>query len=599
MSLIHIVFAGLYALLGFGLCVRLRLPCRGLEGFAWAYGLGTGIASLGVMAMLALGLWQPLGETPALAGLLLVLAIALAGGKTRLPPPAPADFRGARVPLGVPVAMALGFAALVFSSLWNPGPDFDTGFDAQAYHLPAVARLARDGLGANVGLLSGELRLGFDLLFLPGFQLSDPTSHGAATIHFVATLALAAAVAGEVARRTSRAVGIGFGVLFIVTPGIASIANHAYVDVGVGLYVFLALAAASRALREGDRASVLAAGLFAGFAANAKLPAGAAIAAVALALLVGHKGTRGAKKAAGAAAVALVVTLPWFVRAYLNTGNPFFPALLGTFGSGWADAAVVAATKQDVLAQLPIPKDAFYGVRAVVHGAFSASGGFEAPAWVVALAPAAWLRPKTPSHRGLLAGAAVLLVAWVAFVPLFRFGIGLWAWGAVAAGVGAVRLARVARPVALLTFVVLVGLLGLGVVRALSTDERGRRALHAGQVFGAAVAFLDHPSRTLRGPLGLSSSFVAFGPPGTIALDPSRNGMLHAEDFDDPARLLAACRRIGLRSLVLDETTDEGRKAIACAHVWAKDPAFRVVFADDDVRLGGVVTVAFPREVSK
>jgi hypothetical protein len=99
--------------------------------------------------------------------------------------------------------------------------------------------------------------------------------------------------------------------------------------------------------------------------------------------------------------------------------------------------------------------------------------------------------------------------------------------------------------------------------------------------------------------VGLSSSFVAFGPPGTIALEPARNGLLRADDFDDPARLLAACRRIGLRSLVLDSSTEEGRKAVAFARVWANDPAFRVVFEESDVRLGAIVTVALPREVSK
>ncbi len=604
MTLVSLLVPALYALLGWGLCVRWRLPARGLEGFAWAYGMGTGVASLGIMALVALGLWHPFAETPAYALLLLVLSVVLAGWKTRRPFAATDGVPRDRVPLAVPVAVALGFSALfvvLFLGRLVPVDRFDGGFDAQVYHLPAAARLARDGLGATVGLLDGEMRLGFDLLFVPSLDVAEPTAYGPAVVHLVATLALAAGIAGEIARRTSVAVGVGFGALFVVTPGVASIANHAYVDVGAGLYVFLALAAASRTLRDGDRASLVAAGLFAGFAANAKLPAGAAIGAVAVALFVGRRGAAGAKAAALSTLVAFLVCLPWFVRAYLNTGNPFFPALLDRFGSGWADADVVAATKRAVLDQLPIPRDALYGLRAIVHGAFSSKGGFEAPAWVVAFAPAALLRPRTPALRGLLAACGVLLVAWVAFVPLFRFGIGLWAWGAVAAAFGAARLARVARPAAVLTGLLLLGVLGIGVVGALKAPDspRYRFVPILASRFGPAVEFLANPTQTVRGPIGLSSSFVAFGPPGTIALEPARNGLLRPEDFDDADRLRAALRRIGIRSLVLDATTVEGRKAIAFVSVWQQDPAVRIHVENVGNARGAVTTVTFPKDAPK
>ena len=60
----HLLFAALYALLGRAICVRWRLPSLGLEGFAWAYGLGTGVASLGVMALVAAGAWGPFADAP-------------------------------------------------------------------------------------------------------------------------------------------------------------------------------------------------------------------------------------------------------------------------------------------------------------------------------------------------------------------------------------------------------------------------------------------------------------------------------------------------------------------------------------------------------
>jgi len=590
--LVHLLVAASYALLGRALCARMRLPTRGLEGFAWAYGLGTGVASIALMALVATGVWRPLAQERVLGVLLVVVVAALVAAWTvglRFRAPGPSAPR----PSGV-VVLASGLGALVLVHVLFDGPPIDTGFDALAYHLPAVSRLARDGLGPMVGLLDGEMRLGFDLLFLPGFDLSEPASRGPAMIHTVAALALAAGIAGEAARRSSRRVGLAVGVLFLCSPAIVALARHAYVDLGVGLQVFLALAAASRALRDGDRASILAAGLFAGFAANAKLPGAVAIPAVAVTLFLGRGGRQGVKDAALATSVGALVATPWLVRTAIDTGNAFFPAFVDRFGSGWADAEVVRATKRAVLDQLPVPRDALYGVRALWHGAFARAGGFELPAWILAFAPAALVRTTSAPRRGLLAGVAVLLVGWVAFVPSLRFGIGLWAWGAVAAAYGAARLARTARGAPAALVVIWAGLLGVALVGAMRRADREADVLES-----PVVRFLRSPDQTLHGPVGTSSSFVVFAPPGAIALEPARNGLLRADEFDDPARLLAACRRIELRALVLDEGTVEGRKAIACARTWALDPSIRVRETNAEYPTDTVVTVQFPGEPAK
>lgn len=597
--LVHLLVAAGYALLGSALCKRMRLPTRGPEGFAWAYGMGSGVASLALMALVAMDAWRPLAHERVLGVLAVALVAVLAAARFHgvrfaastapAAPRAPSDPRRR-----VALTAGIGVAALVLLRATLAGPSIDTGFDALAYHLPAVVRLARDGLGPMVGLLDGEMRLGFDVLFLPGFDLAEPASRGPATIHAVAALALAAGVAGEAARRTSARTGVAAGALFVLSPAVVALAGHAYVDVGVGLYVFLALAAASRALRDGDLVSWVAAGLFAGFAANAKLPAAVAIPAVAVAALVGRGGRRGVKDAALAASVGALVATPWLVRAAIDTGNAFFPAFVDRFGSGWADATVVDATKRAVLDQLPIARDALYGVRALWHGAFARAGGFELPAWILAFAPAALVRATSAPRRGLLAGVAVLLLGWIAFVPSFRFGIGPWAWGAVAAACGAARLAQAARRAPTVLAVVWAGLLGVALLSSMRGADREADVLES-----PVVRFLRSPDQTLHGPVGTSSSFVVFAPPGAIALEPARNGLLRADEFDDPARLLAACRRVGLRSLVLDERTAEGRKAIACARTWALDPSIRVRVTNSEHPADTLVTVAFPTESAK
>ncbi len=562
-----LLVAGFYLLLGWGLCLRLRLPARGLEGFAWAYGVGTGSASLLLLGLVSSGLWGALVQTP-FSGVLLVAAIAAAIGwpairalyaRPRIVPPV-------RQRAIVPLLALLVFPFLVVRLMQG-----ETGWDALAYHLPVAERFGRDGAGAMVGVLDGEFRIGFDILFMPGLTLDGSLPYGAAFAHVLATFALGAGVAAEAMRRTSRLVGIAVAGLFVLTPGILSIATHAYVDVGVGLYVFLALAAASRALREPGAAIVVAAGLFGGFAANAKLPAGVAIAAVAIAFLAGRGVRRGARDAALATGVALLVAAPWFVRAWINMGNPFFPALLDRFGSGWADREVVEATKRTVLDQMAVPRDLLLPLRGVHQAVFESRGGFEGPAWIVAFLPAALLRPDRDDRRGVVAGAVVLFLAWGAFVPLFRFGIGVWAWAAVAAAVGMARLARDRRlrPAVAVVLLAFVGIGSVAAFRFLWQPTKSRSTAELARTLGPAATygrFAHVPP-----PTGLSSSFIALVPGQTISLEPQRNGRLRASDFDDADRLYAACRRAGLRSLLLDVTTVEGRKALAHAAIWTKD----------------------------
>lgn len=593
----HVVLCALYALLGWGLCRRWRLPTRGAEGFAWAFGLGTGVASLGLLALTAGGAWRALSPSP-WGGVAVVAVPALAFGWRWF-----AALAAPRQPALLPITLGL----LVFMMLDRfllGGSGTDSGWDALAYHLPAAARLATDGAGLMTGLLDGEFRLGFDLLFVPGLDVREVSSTGPHVVHAVAGLALCAAIYAEVEKRTSGVVALGVALLFWRSPGIVSIARHAYVDLGVGLYVFLALAAASKALERDGRGFLVAAGLFAGFAANAKLPAGAAIFAVAAALLAGRGVRRGTRDAAVAVGVALLAAAPWFVRAGLHTGNPFFPALIDRFGAGPFDTVTLAAVQRDVLGQLGLARDVWLPIRGVVRGAFASAGGFEAPAWVVAALPAAFVGRADGARRGLVAGGLVLFVAWGAFVPLFRFGIGLWAWGAVAAALGASRIARVSGLARKAVAVVLFGFLAVAQWSALRRpgDVIGDAEMSAAATvrsrFGPAIAWLRGAPRAPPGPVGLSSSLVALVPGRAISLEPHRNGVLRADDFDDPERLLDGCQRLGLRSLVLDDASVEGRKAIACARVWARDTSLRVL-VDEPAAAPGVVVVFLPRDEAR
>lgn len=416
-------------LLGVGVLRRLKADVRGVEAFAWSVALGTGLASLWTFALVASGAWARVTVAPTAA---IVTAVApavvlatldalrrrTAGALPR--PPTPRTFE----PWLVPPALVAG--VLLVASL---APD--VGFDALVYHLPAAARVARDGFGPMPGCFDGELRLGFDLLWARCVRLDGTLPAGPAVFHALAGVALAAGVFAETRRRAGSAAAGVVATLLLLSPEVARLATTAYVDLGVGLYGFLAIAAAARALRGAPGPNAALAGLFAGFAANAKLNAAAFLPIVALALVVAGPPGRRLRPAAVALLWGGLVAAPWCVRAALATGNPVFPALAGVFGTGWATPEAVRLATRTVLDQTGLARDALLGPRGVLHGVFDPAWAFQTPAFVLALLPAAATRPDTPERRGLLVAGLASAAAWAWFVPLARFGLAPIAWGAV------------------------------------------------------------------------------------------------------------------------------------------------------------------------
>ena len=555
----YVVLAVGYVLLGRGLARRLGVPDRGVEGFAYATALGTGTASLALFAAAALGATR--GLAPGLStscGVACLCALAgfcVARGRRGAAAglPAAPDAEGRRW-----LAPPLVLAAFQVLSACAP----ETGWDALSYHLPAAFRLWADGAGPTVGLLDGEGRLGADLLVAPAlasWRGAPPV--GAALLHALASLALAAALSAEVRRRVGPRAASAVATLWLAAPVVADLAGTASIDLWVGLYGFVALASAARAVRGEGGHAALAAGLCAGFAANAKLTGLAFVVATALVLLVGLGRRAGARPTALACGVAALVAAPWALRALLNTGNPVFPALAGPFGSGWADPAVVRATTTTVLEQTGLARGPWLPLTGTLHGALDGAFAFELPVWLLALAPAALTRRRRREASGLLAGGLLAWAAWGLVVPYVRFGYAVFAWAAVAAAVGASRLATAwprLRPAVAVLGVALVALAirdadrAAGRVAAVASWAVGG-ALPVGHDFAAdgrvhvaAWAAADGaPGRALvvGAPAGLA------GPRGTSS-DEVRNGLALEADLGDPARLAALLRGVGASVVV-------------------------------------------------
>jgi hypothetical protein len=254
----------------------------------------------------------------------------------------------------------------------------------------------------------------------------------------------------------------------------------------------------------------------------------------------------------------VLVSAPWFLRAWIVLGNPVFPAFPGTFGTGWADPDAVLQATRSVLEQSPAPRGPLLGIEGTLRAVFDPRAGFDAPAWVLALLPAAWLAPKTPERRALLVGAVVAWATWAWFVPVVRFGLGVWAWGAVAATVGAARLARDSRVTA---FGIALATAAIFVIDARVVARRSgpRIGTLVGLVSRDGHAERQMPqawteariARPLPHPVGLTTPSTAWVGREAVSLAPKRNGVLSPDDYADPARLLARLRGLGVASVVL------------------------------------------------
>jgi 4-amino-4-deoxy-L-arabinose transferase-like glycosyltransferase len=132
-------------------------------------------------------------------------------------------------------------------------------------------------------------------------------------------------------------VGIFAAAIYAFTPVFVFFSPLAYVDVGVAFFQFLSLWALFKWMREGEERTLLLVGVLTGFAMGAKHTAlflGVASALMILVRLVMGKRTlpqiiRSLLLFGG---VALLLALPWYVRAYYYSGNPVWPIANDFFG---------------------------------------------------------------------------------------------------------------------------------------------------------------------------------------------------------------------------------------------------------------------------
>lgn len=235
--------------------------------------------------------------------------------------------RAAGARLALAAAAAIPFFLL---ALYPP-----TGFDANVYHLPYVEAF----LEAHRLTFVPDLRFPVfpqvvEMDFLLAFVVAGDV---AAQLTQVLAMFLTAALVLAFGRRFgSPRAGAWAAALWLGTPLVVWIANMAYIDVGLTLFVTAAFYCWER-WRDGGYGPWLAlAGVFAGLAASTKYLGiffcGILAAQTAYDALV----KRSFRTPAVLGAAMLVTLLPWYARIVYYTGNPVFPFYGAVFGeSEW------------------------------------------------------------------------------------------------------------------------------------------------------------------------------------------------------------------------------------------------------------------------
>jgi len=302
----------------------------------WAVGGALGLASLGTLG-LGLG-WAGGFHTPLI---LMLLALPLIAEFFRTAHPAAAPQVSPTLPgrwlrRTLLVLVLLYAAANLVRALYPP-----TGFDALNYHLPAVERY----LEHHALTFPTDLRFAAGPALVPVLFVFASALGGDVAIQltsFGMGLLTAAAVHALAARGFGANVAALATALFYTTPIVGWLSAEAYVDLGLALFLAVALHGVLARQDGGGVGWAWMAGLLAGAALGTRYLAVAPVVLMAMDLLsapvdadVQGRGQR-LRSCGLFLAGALLLAMPWYVRNVAERGDPIYPMAGGLVGeSAW------------------------------------------------------------------------------------------------------------------------------------------------------------------------------------------------------------------------------------------------------------------------
>jgi hypothetical protein len=275
--------------------------------------------------------------------------------------------------------------------------------------------------------------LTWQLLFGAALAVDGPQA--ASLLHWI-TLLMSAVIAASIGRR---ALGVTsawlVAAIFVTAPTVLWEATTAYVDLATAMHAGLGIGALWMLARDRDRRWLWLAGIQCGLACATKhlalVPVGIALTFFAISQIRASGWTSVARRLLVPVVLTLLLPSPWYIRAWMGSGNPFFPEMHRVFGArpdrwdalterGLGGFKSRFGGERDAVRLLALPWDM------TMHGA--RYGGTLGPLLLMLgpFAVLAWRR--SVAARWLTAWAVLYLAAWASPVSSFqlRFLVPFW-----------------------------------------------------------------------------------------------------------------------------------------------------------------------------
>lgn len=395
-------------------------------------GVTLGAGALGVCsaALATVGMYRPWAVAVMIAGALVTGAVSRAlsipSERRHRLEGEPSPFSSSR-PAGLDKAwLGLAFVALSFALVGALAPE--TEYDALWYHLNFPHLWLESGRPVDLIQEYPSLYpMTWDLVFGQGLALGGTVA--AKLLHYSCLVVLATTVVTTCRRYLPSCSPYVAAGLLVTAPTVLWEATTAYNDLALAMFAALACHALARFAETNARSWLFASAFEFGFAASTKHLAlmVLAVAAVVLAwhwLRCGRPLNRLIGVVTTLGLLALALPLPWYLRAWRRSGNPFFPELYAFFGGGpvtrWdavANAGLAAfkahfGLGRSVSSLLRLPWDV------TIHSALF--GGSFGPLLLI-LIPGCVIGARSRRAAGLLgAGTLGYVVLWASPISSFQ-----------------------------------------------------------------------------------------------------------------------------------------------------------------------------------
>jgi len=444
MSMILAIVIGAlgFSAVGWGLTIlhALKLKCpERLERITVAAALGTGWLSFSVFVMAATGVLH----RPILV-ILVLIGVGLGGWRFRL------SSTPTQIVLGNSTPRNLLVGALVICVVANfiGGLAPISFIDALMYHVFEAREYLRAGRLIELKHTWQSYQpISVEMLYTLALGIFDDrlvplVDWALGVLALFATLALGRRLAGP-------QVGLLAAAAFYCTAMVAWESTSCFIELGIAAGGAISLLALLRWNDTDEWAWLVVAGLAAGFAAGCKLTAAQMPLYLSLAILYlsrdsGHSLRRTLISAAAFASISLALVLPWYIRSYLLTGNPFYPFLPSIFGANPSIADI-----QVILGSYGMGKSTWDLLLSpwllVSEGARSENGQFLNPLPFLLAPVIVWRAYQERERRTILGFCVLWFLFWLKTAQVARYLVPIQPFATVLAADAAMFLASSSR----------------------------------------------------------------------------------------------------------------------------------------------------------